>query len=362
MKILVITTVPFGKDGITNVALSLMRQGMKTGESFDLVTTAIKDEKRAKELEASGVRIFVLPRNMKESFKYVGELSGIIRENGYDAVHIHTNSHTCVYELLAAKRGGCGIRIVHAHNSRTKHPAIHKMMTPLFNSLCNVRLACSEKAGRFMHGKHPFTVINNGVDTKKYSFCETDRERIRKELSVLDNEILLGHVGAFNEQKNQRLLVEIMSALASKPKKYRLVLVGTGALEEQIKKAVQDAGLGDKVIFAGSVDEVYAYLSAMDIILMPSLYEGLPLTLVEQQANGLCCIVSDCITKEADLTGNLTFLPIDQGVEPWVEAVENAHLNYDRYLMSQKADRLIREKGYEIESTGAKMSAVYRGE
>ena len=362
MKILVILTVPFGKNGITNVATALINQGIKTGDSFDLVTFNIKDEKGAKALEERGTGIFVLPRNLKESFRYVGELSRMIKERGYDAVHIHGNSHTCVYELIAAKRGGCDKRIVHAHNSGTRHMAFHKIMTPLFNSLCRVRLACSDQAGAFMYGKHPFTVINNGVDTKKFTFCEGDREQIRKKLSVKENEILLGHVGAFNSEKNHAFLLEVMSALVNKQQNYRLVLMGAGALEEQIKARTCELGLDNRVIFAGSIDNVHAYLSALDLVLMPSLFEGLPLTLLEQQANGLCCIVSDRITKNADLTGNLTSLPIDQGAQPWVEAIEKADLNYDRCLMSKKAHRLIREKGFEIESICEKMSGIYRGE
>ena len=359
MKILAISTVTLGKNGITNVMWNLIKACSSEDMIFDVAAPRVGDSSYVEELKSLGGRVFPLPRSAKNPAAYVGALKSLIAENGYDAVHIHSNSHTCAYELVGAKLGKCPVRIVHAHSTGCKHKVLHKTLTPVFNSLCTHRLACSQKAGEFMHGSHPFTVIKNGVDTKKYAFCESDRSVVRDRLRIPAGATLLCHVGAFTKEKNQDLLMDIMASLLEKRDDFYLVCLGDGALREQTEQKAQVLGINGRVIFAGNTDNVPSYLSASDLILMPSLFEGLPLTLVEEQANGLCCLVSDRITREADLTGNLTYLPIDKGSEPWVRAILEGNYRYNRHLMSLRAEQKIIESGYSAQIQAKELRRIY---
>ncbi len=366
MKILAISTVPIKKNGLTNVMAGLISACMLENPdvSFDICAplSAVTDLERVKCLPVkSPEKVFMLERSIKNPSKYIKALTKAIKEGGYDSVHIHSNSHTCVLELIAAQKAGCEKRIVHAHNSSCNHMVLHKLMTKKFDSLCTHRLACSDKAGAFMHGEHEFTVINNGVDCKRFSFCDTDRAEVRSQLA-LKGKIALCHVGAFNPAKNHSFLLDIMAGLEKKaPGKYKLLCLGEGTGLEEAKEKAARLGISGSVIFAGSKSNVEQYLSAVDLVLLPSLFEGLPLSLVEQQASGLCALVSDSVTKQANITGNITYLPIDKGADLWVDAILNEQTDYKRYLMSAKAVNIIREKGFDIGSSAKAVLEIYNG-
>jgi len=250
------------------------------------------------------------------------------------------------------------VRIVHAHNTTCNSPMVHKLLSPLFNLLCTHRLACGQAAGKFMHGRHGFTIINNGVNTDHFSFNPQDRLAIRKQYQIQDK-IVIGHVSNFVEAKNPLFLIDILAELRKFNSNYCMLMVGDGLLLKKVKEKVQSLGLTGSVIFVGTTDNVPAYISACDLIMMPSLFEGLPLTLIEQQTNGLKCLVSDKITTEVDKTGNIIFLPIDQGVEPWVSAVKKLDLSYSREEMSRIAVEKIKASGYDITTEAKNLRTYY---
>ena len=208
--------------------------------------------------------------------------------------------------------------------------------------------------------KGEFEIINNGIDIIKYSFVIGQRASLRAKMSLSDNDTLIGHVGYFLALKNQSFLVDVFSELLKRDNNYHLVLIGDGALRQEIEKKVDGLGLKHKVTFTGNINNVSDYLNAIDLIVMPSLFEGLPLTLVEQQANGLQCIVSDTITKEADKTGNLRFISLNAPVSEWVQAIENCNCKQGRELGSKKAVDDIAKAGYSIQTEAKKLVDFYK--
>lgn len=357
MKILLINTVPTDKNGITNVIFNYTKMINKNGIVFDYVSINNLKEVYENEIKHNGGVTYILHRN--HILTYVFELSRIIKKNKYDIIHIHGNSHTLILELLASKVGGCKVRIVHAHSTKCLSVILHKALQYPFNLLCTHRVACSKEAGRFMYGNFPFTIVNNGIDVQKYVFSLSKRFFIRSLFDIKDDEILLGHVGYFLGIKNQKFIVEILKHLNENGGRYKLILIGDGELRPAVEQLAKDLGVDNKVFFTGNVDNVSDYLNAIDIVVMPSLFEGLPLTLVEQQANGLSCIVSDSITRDADKTGNLIFLALKDGANKWAEVIKNINQKEDRIEKSFKAIKSIKKAGYSIHEEAKKLVYYY---
>lgn len=358
MKILIINTVHTEKNGITNVIFNYIKAIKDSSIVFDLVAINDIDAVYNDVIKRTGGSVYTIQRNNVP--RYFINLIRKIKKNKYDIVHIHGNSRTLILELLASIIGGCKVRIIHAHSTNCLSVQLHKALRLPFNLLCTHRLACSQEAGRFMYGETPFTVINNGIDIHKYVFSLSKRNKIRTLLNVGDDEILLGHVGYFLELKNQKFIVEVLEKLNSIEGKYKLLLIGDGELRPTVEKQVKDLGLDKYVLFTGNVNNVCDYLNAMDIVVMPSLFEGLPLTLVEQQANGLSCVVSDTITREADMTGNLVFLPLKEGPLKWANIIIKMKTDYDRVGKSQRSVESIIKAGYSIEEEALKLAKYYK--
>ena len=356
-QILIINTVSTEKNGITNVIFNYLQNFNDIGIRFDLVSLNTPEDYYIKEVEKQGGRLYVLPR-LHGTIKYWNSLRNVISNNRYHAVHIHGNSHTTILELTAAKAAGCNNRIVHSHNTTCNSVVVHKLLAPLFNIFCTQRLACGVAAGKWMFGNKPFLVINNGVDTEKFRFNSTFRRSIRSQLNIKGDELLIGHVGLFNNQKNHSYLIDVFHLLYSKHKNYKLCLLGDGPNILSIRTKVQKLHLDDVVFFEGAVNNVNEYLSAFDLILMPSLYEGLPLSLIEQQANGLKCVVSDTITAEVDKTGNLSFVSLNAPLTEWVTEIRRQNTD-NRELASVNAIHSITLAGYDIKEEANKLKDFY---
>lgn len=358
MKVLVINSVPTQKNGITNVIFNYLRAMDTTDIRLDVLSINTPDQSYITNVKEKGGNLIVLPRSGKGLFAYFKSLRNLVRTNKYDAVHIHGNSHTLAIDLMAVKMGGCRVRIAHSHNTTCKYKIVHKLLTPVFNYACTHRMACGYDAGVWMFGKLPFKVLNNGIDTTLYSFNEDERLKIRAKYNF-DGSKVLGHVGFFNKAKNQTFLITVLHKLIMSDLDYRLLLIGDGPLKKDVEAYAENLGVRDRVVFTGGIDNVYAYLNAIDIIVMPSLYEGLPLTLIEQQANGLQCFVADTISKESDKTGNLSFLSLNRDVAEWAISIDNFESTEGRAERSLRAIASIKQIGYDITEESKKLKAFY---
>lgn len=357
MKVLVINTVRFKLNGISAVIKNYYQAMDKKNLQMDFVAIDDPSDEYRCFFETNHLRCFVFHKKNIDS--YFCKILNLCRKEKYDIVHIHGNSANMAIELFAVTLGGVKVRIAHSHNTATMHPFMHNLLWPMFSKLCTTRLACGEDAGKWLYRDKNFTVLNNGIQTKDYAFSEEKRNTVRKELGIQDDEILLGHVGNFIEQKNHSFLIDIFSEVHSENPKFKLLLISDGMLMPIIKDKVYSLGLDDAVIFLGKTLKVSEYLQGMDLFLLPSLHEGLPVVLVEAQAAGLICAVSNTVAKEADLTETSVFLSINS-TAPWAEAVKKlGYKKRNREEDSTNNIALIKEKGYDIEQNADKLRQIY---
>ena len=234
------------------------------------------------EIEKLGGKVIVIPPYQK-LFKYQKELYRIFKENNYKIIHSHINALS-VFPLRIAKKAGVPIRIAHSHSTSNKKEwkkNILKMILRPFSKLyANNYFACTEYAGKWLFGKKvverkELNVINNAIDLKKFEFNENTREDLRKELGIKEDVLVIGHVGRFMKQKNHEFLIDVFEKAIKQDDNIYLILVGQGPLEDKIKEMAKEKGIEYKILFLGQRNDVNKLYQAMDIFVLPSLYEGL---------------------------------------------------------------------------------------
>lgn len=359
-KILIVITTAFVEfGGLTTVALNYYRFMDKTGMQIDFASTNAPDPSLTEKIKKEGSRYYNLGRR-SNIFVYRKNLQTLIEKNKYDVIHIHSNSATATLELQIAKKTNVCQRIIHIHNSTCSHMMLHRLLKPYFDKLYTYPIACSYKAGEWIFPKDKFTILNNAIDTDRFAFAETVRKRIRDQYH-LENCFVLVHVGKINEQKNHTFLVDVFVKVLQNCPSARLLCVGDGPLRERILEQAKGCGVEDKIIITGMQKNVNEYLTAGDCFVFPSLWEGLPLSLVEAQASGLRCIVSDKITTEANVTGKVRYLSLETPVSEWAEQILAA-AEYDRMVESEDNIRLIAENGFSIQKNANRLRKIYLNE
>lgn len=358
MHILEVLTGSLSYDGISIVAMNILKHMSDYGVTVDFVVQANSEEKLIQQVKKFGSDVVVMKNRMKNPCKYVKDLKKVLNSKNYDIMHVHGNSATMSLELMAAKNCST-VKIIHSHNTTCKFKMIDKMLRGYMYKNTDHFLACGNEAGKWLCGGYDFDVIKNGIDLNQFLFCKESRKKIREQLKCEEEDIVIGHVGVFNEQKNQLFLIDVFDRLIKKGNgNYKLLLVGQGELLESAKKKVEDLQIQDKVIFYGTTDKMYELLSGMDLFAMPSLYEGLPLSLVEAQASGLPIIASDKITKEINITGRIKFCGIET-TDAWVSAIEEISME-DRAALMGKVRMALTDAGYDLASEMQKLYSVYQ--
>lgn len=265
-------------------------------------------------------------RNMKVYRKNVDTFFAE-HANEYDVVHVHI-PNTAFVILNCAKKYGVPVRILHSHNARGADGTMKKVRNFVLNKwgICyaNHYMACSVAAGKYLFGKKACAkgaviVLNNAIALERYQYNAEKRTELRKALGVKE-ETVLGHVGRFAEQKNHMGLLTILAKLCEQGWNGKLLLLGDGELKEAVTHRAEELQIKEHIIFAGVVENVNEYMSAMDIFLLPSLYEGLPVVGVEAQAAGLPCLISDRVSRETKLTEQVRFLDIHD-VQTWCDSI-----------------------------------------
>ncbi|SNS62409.1 Glycosyltransferase involved in cell wall bisynthesis [Bacillus sp. OK838] len=357
-KVLIISTTRFELDGITNVILNYYRAMDKTDMQIDFVIPNDIRHDLKVELEAFGSRIYKISGRMKKPLLYVNKLIKLVQENKYTIVHAHGNSCTLALEMYSAKKGGAKIRIPHSHNTKTKYKIIHRMLRRLFDVNYTNAFACGQKAGEWLYKEKPFEIINNGIDVSRYKFNIETREQYRSKYNFNDK-IVIGHIGHFTFQKNHDFLIDVFAELYKVNNRYQLLLIGGGDLRNTIEEKVKLLGLSDAVIFAGKSLEVPQLMQAMDLIIMPSKFEGLPLTLVEAQTACLPCYVSDAVSKEVGITDLVNFISLNKSSKEWATTI-NERVLEDRKQFVEKINNQIISAGYSITENAKVMKELYK--
>lgn len=293
----------------------------------------------------------------KEHFKEYDEL---LKHQNYDIVHCHFGIWSTPY-LALAKKNKVGVRIAHSHIAKEEYSGLKRVilncMKPILNFCVTDRFACGEAAGRYLWGKKKFYIMNNAIDLEDYKFSMDDRKEYRKKLCVDDDCILLGHVGRFCYQKNQEYLIDIARVLKQDKFNFKMILVGNGEDYNLINNRIKKNKLDDFVYTLGNRNDVSKLMHAMDIFLLPSRYEGLPVVAIEAQTAGLKCILSDDITEEVQILENVVSIKTENNINQWINEIEEFSLT-----STYKRERCyveIRSYGYDINCEGEKLRKVY---
>lgn len=356
MKILLINTVPLEKNGISTFIINSAVILSKRGLNVTILAPNLVDEILKNKLEQNNVQLKQIINRKRNPLNYVHELKKFLKKEQFDVVHVNGNSTTMALELFIAKLANVKLRIAHSHNTTTQHPVVNRLLRPLFNFSVNGRIACNEAAGKWLFKSKSFVVIPNGIDLMQYKFDVNKRKKIRLKLGIKDNEILLGHVGEFNYQKNQIFLIYLLKKL---PSKYKLILIGKGKDLTNVKTAAVQRQLSDRIIFTGIVDNVQDYLAAMDIFLLPSRFEGQPFVLVEATASGLNCIVSNKVSRETNIANNINFVSL-KNIGQWRCVIEQ-YLKPNREYKSSSNILSLTEQGYNAYKNIDKLINYYKG-
>ena len=230
---------------------------------------------------------------------------------------------------------------------------------PLVNRLADKKLACSRIAATYMFGKRnaqETIVIPVGIDLEKFKYQRSKREKFRKQYKISNDNLVVGVVGRFTKQKNQVFAITIFEYLYKKNIHSTLILKGQGELEEELIQKIKDVHLESEIIVINQIEHMEELYSAMDIFLMPSLFEGLPQVSVEAQASGLPCVFSDTISEEADLTGYNQRLSLECSPDIWADCILDC---FNKEIDRERGFLLVKEKGYEIRDTVKKLEEVY---
>jgi glycosyltransferase involved in cell wall biosynthesis len=348
------------RGGLETMLMNYYRQMDRSKIQFDFLVHRSEEGHYDREIAALGGKIYRMPQIRPGNYTpYFRKLDQFFKkQTDYKVVHAHINENSS-FVLKAAKKAGVPCRITHSHLSDLgldiKLPfRLYARMAMKDNP--SSYFACSRKAGEWLFGKRiagsgKVVVLNNAVDVQQFSFDPAVRKEIREELAAGDR-LVIGHIGRFNQQKNHDFLIDIFQAVHEKEPRSLLVLAGEGKLRPQIEAKIKRLGLEEHVRLLGVRNDVASLLQGMDLFLFPSLFEGLPVVLVEAQAAGLACVVSDAITAETDVTGKLQFISLKQSAEQWAEQIVNG----PRERTDTSA--AMREKGYDT-STMAKWLSDY---
>lgn len=354
MRVLIINTASTGLTGISSVIENFVSLTVEK-LTYEFVLNSKVDKNKASIWEKQLGKIHI-PQILREKhpIRYMSWLTKLIKENKYDIVHIHANSATSYFDLHASKTAKVPIRIVHAHSSSGKHPVIHQILKPLLNRELTDAVACSDLAGKWLFSRK-FIVLNNGIVIDKFRYNNEVRQSYQKNLGTEDN-FVIGHIGFMDDVKNHVFLINVFAKLLIKRPKSRLLLIGDGRLRPQIEKQIDNLGITDNVIVFGKRTDVAELYQAMDVFVLPSLFEGFPVTLVEAQTAGLKCFVSDAVTRQANILDLVEYLPIgDENEKHWITALALCQESKDR----DKFANIMAKTDFNIENSVRQLLRIY---
>lgn len=308
------------------------------------------------EIESLGGRIFRLPRLNPLSSDYFHALNAFFAAHPeYRIVHSHLDCMSA-YPLCAAKNAKVPVRIAHAHSTSQDRnwKLVFKLISKKLISLYTTDLfACSADAGEWMFGTKDVHILPNAIDIERYAFNLLIRNQTKKALG-LDDAFVIGHVGRFSAVKNHSFLIDVFVQIKRQEPNSKLLLVGAGSEMQAVQQKVKALGLGADVIFTGVRNDVADLMQAMDVFVFPSLYEGLGIVLIEAQAAGLPCVVSDTIPQEAYLTDLVTAEKLSSSVEKWAEKI----LKKRDFPRTDRRDE-IAAHGFDITTEAVKLQEFY---
>mgnify|MGYP002626734975 CR=1 FL=1 len=348
MKILVVSTSGFEKrEGISTIIYDYFSRFDKELFNIHFLVSGKYSEELLGNYKNAGLVDKHIASRKKELFKYIIELIRLFKREKYDAVYVHGSSAIMSLELAIAKKCGCKIRAVHSHNTKCNHIILDKCLRPFFYSLYTDAFACGEDAGKWLFGNRRFFIVKNGRDIAKYSYNDNKRRTIRNKLGLEEDCLVIGQVGRLNYQKNPEFTINVFWELNKIKPSSKLFIIGDGYRLDELKNLVTTLNLEDSIVFTESIDNVDEYLQAMDVMILPSRHEGLPLVVVEWQIANLPSLISDCITSECKFSDLVHYMSLDRSYGEWARELIQLS-DYDRRNNNDFIRELTIQEGYDI--------------
>lgn len=347
--------------GVESVVMNYYRNIDKNKVQFDFIVDKDSQNIPREEIEDMGGKIILVPP-YKNIVSYMNILKNTLRKGNYKIVHSHLNALS-VFPLYAARVSKVPIRIAHSHSTSNKKEWKKNIMKNILRPFSKVNathyFCCSELAGRWLFGDKAYNygnvkLINNAIDVDKFIYNEEIRDKIRKEIKV-ENKLVIGHVGRFVEQKNHIGLIDIFNEIYKINPDSVLLLAGDGPLLGYIRDKVNSLNLTDAVKFLGVRKDINNIMQGIDVFLLPSLYEGLPVVGVEAQASGSLCILSSNMTKETKVIETTKFLDIYDEPKEWAKSILEEYKKFKRKDTKQE----IINSNFEIKSEAKKLQNDY---
>lgn len=334
IKILVYA--PLGVGGVTNLMITIQKNIDRKNLNFDYLVVHDRKEPKEDEVIALGSQKLVASsdevrfRPLRGILRFF-KMRSLFKENQVKILHLNSGAPMNVVIAIAAKLGGVKHVTFHSHNGGMSNigclaKPLSWLCKPIMPLFIDSFWACSTEAAKFSFPKKivaekKYLLVPNGIDLERFRFNEVVRNEVRKTLNISDK-FVIGHAGRFSFQKNHTFLIDIFYKFKQVRENAYLLLFGVGEEMEVIKKKVQSLGIGDSVKFYGASDEMNKMYQAIDVFVMPSLFEGLPVTVIEAQASDLPCVLSDTITKECAFNGAIKYVALEACIEEWVEAIQ----------------------------------------
>ena len=346
-----------GRGGLETMLMNYYRHINRSEVQFDFLVHRDFEADFDNEIKSMGGKIYHVSRLVPWSRSYRSELKRFFHEHPeYRIVHVHQDCLSSVV-LECAKECGVPVRIAHSHSSSAvkniKYPIklhymkqIPKYATHMF--------ACGKQAGDWMFSGNEYKIIRNAIDTEKYQYSMDIDRQVRLEFG-LGEEMIVGHVGNFTEAKNHMFLLDVFQEVMKKKSEARLILVGGGEGMNPVKEKAKNMGIQDRIIFTGVRSDVNRLMQAMNVFVFPSLYEGLPVTMIEAQASGLPCIISDHVSDECIVTkGLVSSVALEESPVRWAE-----HILQQSGRQHENHTKEIQEAGYYISTAANKLENFY---
>lgn len=343
--------------GVEAVVMNYYRHIDRSQVQFDFIIDSDSTVVPEDEIRDLGGRLFEVPpyQHLREYQKSLGIL---FEHNQWRIVHSHINTLS-VFPLRIAKKAGIPVRIAHSHatmgKGETKRNLMKLALRPFANVYPTDRVACSSYAGKWLFGENtPFTVIPNAVNVAKFRFSEVARNEMRSAWGADDDCCVAGNLGRMESTKNQAFLIEAFARLHAEHPDSLLVIAGCGSLRESLEQQTRDLGISDCVRFLGRVNDVSCLYQGMDVFVLPSLYEGFGMALLEAQVSDVPCVVSDRVTPEVILSDGCNLLPLEDGADVWAHAIWEQFIEGSRGSAAGEAFEC-----FDIEKAAKELGAFY---
>ena len=338
-QILLIASRPLANDGLTKIEMDVIKYN-KGIIDFEVACGFGFDNLYGDQLHKQQIKCHSLPQK-KKAFEYMRAIYKLVKKEKYDAIYIHGNSAMMFMEAIPSKIAGARV-ITHCHNTKSDYPLIHYIAKPFFNMAVDTKIGCSLLASKWAYcGKNIITIVN-GVEIDQFKYDEKKRLEVRKSLEWSENKIV-GHIGRFSKQKNHKKLINIFSEMYKKDHSMRLLLIGDGDLKNEIENQIRNMKLENVVCIINQTEKPQDYMAAMDIMIIPSLFEGLCLVALEAQANGLPVLIDNFFSPETKASNLVKQMDLRDENTVWAETaislLEKGRHDVSKQLIEEKMDK-----------------------